>query len=327
MAESSMNDNTPTAAAVPAEPEIDYFTAQYVAAKWRLDYNTFCAALRDMQRATPQPVPTPAAPGWKLVPDTATHRMLNAANAGRKKGRSSSGEIYAAMLYAAPQATPPAPGWVCPKCGTDRLKAACPQGHSAALTGQCPMVGTAASAPPAAPAPAPADARVVIAAMQAVRKAVRQYGEVGTRDVDIRDHNSRMDAAYAALSGVLDARAESGAPAPAPVLLTDALRTELVADAREVFSADVLGTPQDIRDVIEYVDSWLQVYIQKRAESGAPSPAPQPLTTFNREQVRRLWDNSPAIQPDAPSFAAFERIVHLVESAYGITGGATGGKP
>lgn len=55
-------------------------------------------------------------------------------------------------LYAAPQATPPAPGWVCPKCGTDRLKAACPQGHSAALTGQCPMVGTAASAPPAAPA-------------------------------------------------------------------------------------------------------------------------------------------------------------------------------
>jgi hypothetical protein len=36
-------------------------------------------------------------------------------------------------------------GWVCGKCGTDRTKAACPKGHSAALTGDCPMVGRAAS--------------------------------------------------------------------------------------------------------------------------------------------------------------------------------------
>jgi hypothetical protein len=34
-------------------------------------------------------------------------------------------------------------GWVCPKCGIDRIKAACPDGHTAALTGHCPMVGTA----------------------------------------------------------------------------------------------------------------------------------------------------------------------------------------
>ena len=34
-------------------------------------------------------------------------------------------------------------GWVCPKCGTDRIKAACPLGHSAALEGKCPMVGVA----------------------------------------------------------------------------------------------------------------------------------------------------------------------------------------
>ena len=50
----------------------------------------------------PQPI---SRVGWKLVPDTATHNMLNAANAGRKKGRSSSGEIYRAMLDAAPSAT------------------------------------------------------------------------------------------------------------------------------------------------------------------------------------------------------------------------------
>jgi hypothetical protein len=34
-------------------------------------------------------------------------------------------------------------GWVCPKCGVDRIQAACPKGHTAALTGECPMVVTA----------------------------------------------------------------------------------------------------------------------------------------------------------------------------------------
>jgi hypothetical protein len=34
-------------------------------------------------------------------------------------------------------------GWVCPKCGIDRTKEACPKGYNAALTGQCPMVGVA----------------------------------------------------------------------------------------------------------------------------------------------------------------------------------------
>lgn len=32
-------------------------------------------------------------------------------------------------------------GWVCNKCGTDRTKSVCPYGHTAALTGECPMVG------------------------------------------------------------------------------------------------------------------------------------------------------------------------------------------
>ena len=34
-------------------------------------------------------------------------------------------------------------GWVCPKCGIDRAKEACPNGHHAALTGHCPMIGVA----------------------------------------------------------------------------------------------------------------------------------------------------------------------------------------
>ena len=34
-------------------------------------------------------------------------------------------------------------GWVCPKCGVDRTKAVCPQGHMAAVEGKCPMIGVA----------------------------------------------------------------------------------------------------------------------------------------------------------------------------------------
>ena len=114
--------------------------------------------------------------------------------------------------------------------------------------------------------------------------------------------------------GAAEVGAPPAAPAPAPVLLTDALRTELVADAREVFSADVLETPQDIRDVIEYVDSWLQVYIQKRAESGAPAPAPQPLSGA---------DPCPGCRPG--TVCRTPKCGRL--RAGGITGGATGGKP
>ena len=34
-------------------------------------------------------------------------------------------------------------GWVCPKCGVDRTKDVCPQGHMAAVEGKCPMIGLA----------------------------------------------------------------------------------------------------------------------------------------------------------------------------------------
>jgi hypothetical protein len=62
---------------------------------------------------------------------------------------------YAAALAQPQQTAPECRGWVCPKCGTDRTKAACPQGHHAALTGACPMVGKAATAAPAGQAAAP----------------------------------------------------------------------------------------------------------------------------------------------------------------------------
>ena len=35
------------------------------------------------------------------------------------------------------------PGWVCPKCGADRTKIACPLGFGATVDGRCPMIATA----------------------------------------------------------------------------------------------------------------------------------------------------------------------------------------
>jgi hypothetical protein len=34
-------------------------------------------------------------------------------------------------------------GWICPKCGADRTKIACPLGFGATVDGRCPMVVTA----------------------------------------------------------------------------------------------------------------------------------------------------------------------------------------
>ena len=34
-------------------------------------------------------------------------------------------------------------GWICSKCGVDRTQAVCPKGHTAAITGDCPMTAEA----------------------------------------------------------------------------------------------------------------------------------------------------------------------------------------
>lgn len=60
------------------------------------------------------------------------------------------------------------------------------------------------------------------------------------------------------------------APAPQPARalaavrepLSDAIK-DMLFDTRETFDADGSETPQVVRDVIEYVASWLQVYTDK----------------------------------------------------------------
>ena len=71
-------------------------------------------------------------------------------------------------------------------------------------------------------------------------------------------------------------RATKAAPQPAENTWAqlDAMRSELAADIRDVFDANGPETPQIVRDVIEYADSWLQAYIQRKAESPTQPAAP-----------------------------------------------------
>jgi hypothetical protein len=47
------------------------------------------------------------------------------------------------------------------------------------------------------------------------------------------------------------------------------MRLELKSSCREVFDADGPETLQVVRDVIEYADSWLAVFLQKRLDRAA----------------------------------------------------------
>ena len=57
---------------------------------------------------------------------------------------------------------------------------------------------------------------------------------------------------------------------PEPVAWLD----EMLADTREVFDAGGSETPQVVRDVIEYVRSWVTVYSEKNHPAPAAQPAP-----------------------------------------------------
>jgi len=58
--------------------------------------------------------------------------------------------------------------------------------------------------------------------------------------------------------------------------------------------------------------------IARAVVSSAAPVVPQP---FTKAQLHRLYVNSPELHKDAPSEAAFTRIVQLAEQAHGIGGG------
>lgn len=61
------------------------------------------------------------------------------------------------------------------------------------------------------------------------------------------------------------------APARAPVLTQELIR-EARQDAVEVFDAEGPETPQIVRDVIEYMASWLVVYADKAGNPAKEAP-------------------------------------------------------
>ncbi len=83
--------------------------------------------------------------------------------------------------------------------------------------------------------------------------------------------------------------AQAPQPGEPAVSQMDALRSDLIAALREVFDPDELETPQMVRDVIEYADSWLQVYIQKRAESSSTQPQEAAPSQDAEDAARLDW--------------------------------------
>lgn len=84
------------------------------------------------------------------------------------------------------------------------------------------------------------------------------------------------DQMYAYVDADREMRAAQAAPQPVehPWVASDTMRADLIADLHDVFDTSGSETPQIVHDVIEYANSWLQVYIQKKAESPTQPAAP-----------------------------------------------------
>lgn len=93
------------------------------------------------------------------------------------------------------------------------------------------------------------------------------------------------------------------APAPA-VPLTDA-DIDRIADAVPVDRIDVHET------------TWHRRFARAVLSAAAAVREPKP---FTKAQLHRLYVNSPELHKDAPSEAAFTRIVQLAEAAHNLGG-------
>lgn len=95
------------------------------------------------------------------------------------------------------------------------------------------------------------------------------YKNVATEALKIEE--AIYGEAYAAmLAAAPKAQAQSVPATGAQPLAVDVIR-EAKQDAMEVFDAEGPETPQIVRDVIEYMTSWLEVYAHKRASPTAPT--------------------------------------------------------
>ena len=71
-----------------------------------------------------------------------------------------------------------------------------------------------------------------------------------------------------------------------------AIRGDLTADLREVFDASGPETQQTVRDVIEYVDSWLSVFAQRQNLTASAPAQAQPSGNAGELEADMFWDVS-----------------------------------
>lgn len=68
----------------------------------------------------------------------------------------------------------------------------------------------------------------------------------------------------------------------------DDLRADLINDLRVVFDSTGAETPQIVRDVIEYADSWLSVYVQRRFDQASAAQPPEGYVIVPIELAERV---------------------------------------
>lgn len=66
---------------------------------------------------------------------------------------------------------------------------------------------------------------------------------------------------------------------------------EMLADTREVFDAGGSETPQVVRDVIEYVKSWVTVYSEKNHQAPAAHQAPSVPADVVRDEIASVREH------------------------------------
>jgi len=184
---------------------------------------------------------------------------------------------------------PPAPAQPVAQGVTDERRFKLPESvalaaHDLMAAIECAIEDTANAHPPAQQAPS-AEA-LALRFHETYERLAPSFGyetRTETRAFDKGTPNGRL--MIAVCSELLTFLADAP-PAPAqPVALTAELVRNLIAETREVFDAEGRETPQVVRDVIEYVSSYLDVYLDKRTSAAHP-PAAQPLTD---ERIFDLW--------------------------------------
>ena len=98
-------------------------------------------------------------------------------------------------------------------------------------------------------------------------------------------------------------RAAQAAPQPVehPWVASDTMRADLIADLHDVFDTSGSETPQIVRDVIEYADSWLQAYIQRKAESPTQPAAPASQDAEDAARLDYLIESRAIVVSDPDS--------------------------